>query len=393
MPGVLQGLKILDFTTLLPGPYATMCMADMGSDVLKIVSGSRPDLVDFLPPFITETKLSAIAAQLGRGKRCMALNLKDQRAITIIHKLIADYDILIEQFRPGVMAKLKLAYEDLKKINPGIIYCSITGYGQTGPMRDRAGHDINYIARSGAASYSGKQESGPSLMGIQIADVASGSNNAIIGILAAVINRLHTGVGQHIDISMTDGMIAFNAIAGAGFLAGGREPLRDGEYLNGGSIYDYYKTKDGKYISFGGLEPHFFANFCNTINRPDLISDGIISGNIKEIKKEICEIFLTKTQGEWVEIFNRTDACVEPVLTLAEVFSDTMSADRKMVVDVALPGGGSVTQIGNPIKFSETPVEYGNAGVPGPAHTRDVLVELGYTDQEIDEFAKTGLFS
>lgn len=393
MPGVLQGLKILDFTTLLPGPYATMCMADMGSDVLKIVSGSRPDLVDFLPPFITETKLSAIAAQLGRGKRCMALNLKDQRAITIIHKLIADYDILIEQFRPGVMAKLKLAYEDLKKINPGIIYCSITGYGQTGPMRDRAGHDINYIARSGAASYSGKQESGPSLMGIQIADVASGSNNAIIGILAAVINRLHTGVGQHIDISMTDGMIAFNAIAGAGFLAGGREPLREGEYLNGGSIYDYYKTKDGKYISFGGLEPHFFANFCNTINRPDLISDGIISGKIKEIKKEICEIFLTKTQGEWVEIFNRTDACVEPVLTLAEVFSDAMSADRKMFVDVALPGGGSVTQIGNPIKFSETPVEYGNAGVPGPAHTRDVLVELGYTDQEIDEFAKTGLFS
>ena len=393
MPGVLQGLKILDFTTLLPGPYATMCMADMGSDVLKIVSGSRPDLVDFLPPFITETKLSAIAAQLGRGKRCMALNLKDQRAITIIHKLIADYDILIEQFRPGVMAKLKLAYEDLKKINPGIIYCSITGYGQTGPMRDRAGHDINYIARSGAASYSGKQESGPSLMGIQIADVASGSNNAIIGILAAVINRLHTGVGQHIDISMTDGMIAFNAIAGAGFLAGGHEPLRDGEYLNGGSIYDYYKTKDGKYISFGGLEPHFFANFCNTINRPDLISDGIISEKIKEIKKEICEIFLTKTQGEWVEIFNRTDACVEPVLTLAEVFSDTMCADRKMVVDVALPGGGSVTQIGNPIKFSETPVEYGNAGVSGPAHTRDVLVELGYTDQEIDEFAKTGLFS
>ncbi|KQC11739.1 MAG: carnitine dehydratase [Smithella sp. SDB] len=393
MPGALQGLKILDFTTLLPGPYATMCLADMGANVLKIISGSRPDLVDFLPPFIPETKLSAIAAQLGRGKRCMALNLKDPRAITIIHKLVADHDILIEQFRPGVMAKLKLAYEDLKKINPAIIYCSITGYGQTGPLRNRAGHDINYIARSGVASYSGKEKSGPSLTGIQIADVASGSNNAIIGILAAVINRLHTGVGQHIDISMTDGMIAFNAIVGAGFLVSGRDPFREGEYLNGGSIYDYYETKDGKHISFGGLETHFFTNFCNTINRPDLISGSILPHKIKKIKKEIRNIFLTKTRDEWVDIFSRTDACVEPVLTLAEAFSDTLTVERRMVVKVAMPGGSSVRQIGNPVKFSETPVEYRHAGVSGPAHTREVLIELGYTNKEIDEFKETGLFS
>jgi len=341
MPGALQGLKILDFTTLLPGPYATMCLADMGADVLKIVSGSRSDLVDSLPPFIPKTKLSAAAAQLGRGKRCMALNLKDPRAITIIHKLVADHDILIEQFRPGVMAKLKLAYEDLKKINPAIIYCSITGYGQTGSLRNRAGHDINYIARSGIASYSGKQKSGPSLMGMQIADVASGSNNAVIGILAAVINRLHTGVGQHIDISMTDGMIAFNAMVGAGFLVDGCEPLREKEYLNGGALYDYYKTKDNKYISFGGLEPHFFANFCNAINRPDLIPGGIFPRNIKTIKKEICEIFLSKTQDEWIEIFNRTDACVEPVLTLAEAFSDALTVERRMVVRWLCPAGAA----------------------------------------------------
>lgn len=393
MPGALHGLKILDFTTLLPGPYATMCLADMGADVLKIVSGSRPDLVDSIPPFVPKTKLSSAAAQLGRGKRCMALNLKDQRAVNIVHQLIMHYNIVIEQFRPGVMAKLNLAYEDLQKINPAIIYCSITGYGQTGSLRDRAGHDINYIARSGVASYSGKQESGPSLMGMQIADVASGSNNAVIGILAAVINRIDTGVGQYIDISMTDGMIAFNAMVGAGFLVDGCEPLREGEYLNGGTLYDYYETKDGKYVSFGGLELHFFTNFCNTINRPDLIPGGILPPKIERIKKEIREIFLTKTQNEWVEIFSRTDACVEPVMTLAEAFSDHLTIERKMVVDVALPGGGSVKQIGNPIKFSETPAEYRHAGVSGPAHTREVLIELGYTNQEIDEFAKTGLFS
>jgi len=230
-------------------------------------------------------------------------------------------------------------------------------------------------------------------MGMQIADVASGSNNAVIGILAAVINRLHTGVGQHIDISMTDGMIAFNAMVGAGFLVDGCEPLREKEYLNGGALYDYYKTKDNKYISFGGLEPHFFANFCNAINRPDLIPGGIFPRNIKTIKKEICEIFLSKTQDEWIEIFNRTDACVEPVLTLAEAFSDALTVERRMVVKVALPGGGSVRQIGNPVKFSETPVEYRHAGVSGPAHTREVLIELGYTNKEIDEFKETGLFN
>jgi crotonobetainyl-CoA:carnitine CoA-transferase CaiB-like acyl-CoA transferase len=393
MPGALQDLKILDFTTLLPGPYATMCLAGMGADVLKIVSGSRPDIVDFSPPIVPETKLSALGTQLRRGKRCMALNLKDSRAITIIHQLIADYDIVIEQFRPGVMAKFKLAYEDLKKINPAIIYCSITGYGQTGPLRDRAGHDINYIARSGVMSYSGKKESGPSLVGIQLADVASGANNAIIGILAAVINRLRTGQGQYIDISMTDGMIAFNATVGAGFLLDSREPVREEEYFNGGTLYDFYETKDGKYISFGGLEPHFFANFCNAINRPDLISGGIHPREISRIKKEIREIFFMETRDEWVEIFSRTDACVEPVLTLKETFCDPLTLERKMVVDVALPGGGSVKQIGTPIKFSETPAEFTHAGVSGAAHTREVLIALGYTNQEIDEFEKTGLFS
>ncbi|KIE17963.1 carnitine dehydratase, partial [Smithella sp. SC_K08D17] len=355
--------------------------------------GSRPDIVDFSPPIVPETKLSALGTQLRRGKRCMALNLKDSRAITIIHQLIADYDIVIEQFRPGVMAKFKLAYEDLKKINPAIIYCSITGYGQTGPLRDRAGHDINYIARSGVMSYSGKKESGPSLVGIQLADVASGANNAIIGILAAVINRLRTGQGQYIDISMTDGMIAFNATVGAGFLLDSREPVREEEYFNGGTLYDFYETKDGKYISFGGLEPHFFANFCNAINRPDLISGGIHPREISRIKKEIREIFFMKTRDEWVEIFSRTDACVEPVLTLKETFCDPLTLERKMVVDVALPGGGSVKQIGTPIKFSETPAEFTHAGVSGAAHTREVLIALGYTNQEIDEFEKTGLFS
>jgi crotonobetainyl-CoA:carnitine CoA-transferase CaiB-like acyl-CoA transferase len=172
----------------------------------------------------------------------------------------------------------------------------------------------------------------------------------------------------------------------------GREPVRDEDYLNGGSLYDYYETKDGKYVSFGGLEPQFFTNFCNTVNRPDLISGGVLPKGIEKIKKEIRAIFMTKTRDAWVEIFNRTDACFEPVMTLAEVFSDALTLEREMVVDVPLPGGGSVRQIGHPIKFSETPPEYRQAGVSGGVHTREVLTGLGYTDQEIEEFEKTGLF-
>jgi crotonobetainyl-CoA:carnitine CoA-transferase CaiB-like acyl-CoA transferase len=392
MSGALNSLKVLDFTTLLPGPYATMCLADMGADVLRVVSGSRPDLVDFFPPLVPGTKLSAASTQLGRNKRCMALNLKDPRALKIIHQLIADYDIVIEQFRPGVMAKLNLDFESLIKVNPALIYCSITGYGQTGPLRDRAGHDMNYIARSGIMSYSGKKTTGPGLVGIQIADIASGSNNAVIGILAAVVYRQNTGKGQFIDISMTDGMIAFNAMYGAGFLVDGKDLDREGTLLNGGSLYDYFETKDGQYVSFGGLEPQFFTNFFNTINRPDLIPGGVYPKGVEKIKQEIREIFLTKTRDEWIEIFNRTDACFEPVMTLTEVFRDALALERGMLVEVPLRAGGKVKQIANPIKFSVTPPEYRHAGVTAGTHTREVLTGLGYRDEEIANFEKTGLF-
>ena len=393
MPGPLSNLKILDFTTLLPGPYATMALADMGADVLKVVSGSRPDVVAYIPPFVPGTKMSAAFAYLGRGKRCMTLNLKDSRAIKIVNQLVADYDIVIEQFRPGVMAKFSLDYESLKKVNPSLIYCSLTGYGQTGPLHDRAGHDINYMARSGLMSYSGKKETGPSLTGMQIADIASGSNNAVIGILAAVVHRDRTGKGQHIDISMTDGMIAFNAMFGAGFLVDGKDLARESTLLNGGSLYDFYETKDGHYMSFGGLEPQFFSAFCETIDMPELIPGGVQPKDGVNIKKRVRKIFKTKTRGEWTELFKKVDACCEPVLSLTEALCDAYVVERGMVVEVDLPDGKKVRQLASPIKFSETILEYGNAGTPPGMHTKEVLLELGYKEEEIATFEKTGMFS
>lgn len=392
MAGPLNNIKILDFSTLLPGPYATMCFADLGADVLQIVSGSKPDLADLLPPYIPGAKISAASAYLRRNKRSMTLNLKDPRAIRIVHQLLAEYDIIVEQFRPGVMAKLGLGYENLRPINHSLIYCSITGYGQTGSLRHKVGHDINYISRSGIASYSGKQDSGPTLMGMQIADVASGSYNAVIGILAALSHRHVTGEGQHIDISMTDGMIAFNAAFGAAFLVNGKDMMRGGDLLNGGTIYDYYETKDGRHISFGGLEPQFFTNFYNVIGRPDLISGGIAPPNVAEIKEEVRSIIRSKTLAEWMELFDDTETCVEPVMTLSEVFQDTLALDRGMIVDVPLPAGGTVRQIANPIKFSVTQPEYRQAGSRPGTHTAEILRGLKYTDAEIEAFENTGLF-
>jgi len=393
MSGPLKGLKILDFTTLLPGPFATMNLTDLGADVLRVTSGSRPDLAAFAPPFLAGTDISFTVPYMQRGKRSMTLNLKDPRAVQIVRQLISDYDVLIEQFRPGVMAKFGLDYETLKKIKPDIIYCSITGYGQDSPLSGKAGHDINYLARSGLMSYSGKKNGGPSLMGMQIADVASGSYNSIIGILAAVVYRKETGKGQYIDISMTDGAIAFNAMMGGAYLVDNEEPGRESFLLNGGSLYDFYETKDREYISFGGIEPQFFAAFCEAIGRPDLIESGVVPQNLEEVKQEVRDIILTKTRDEWMGIFDNTDACVEPVLSLSEALNDPHTKKRNMVVELDLPWGGKMRQLSSPIKFSGTPQEYGKAGVPAGTHTREILRELGYADEDIDEFERGGLFN
>jgi crotonobetainyl-CoA:carnitine CoA-transferase CaiB-like acyl-CoA transferase len=228
---------------------------------------------------------------------------------------------------------------------------------------------------------------------MQIADVASGSYNSIIGLLAAIIHRQHTGQGQNIDISMTDGVIAFNAMVGASFLVDGRQPGPEGHLLNGGSLYDFYETREGNYISFGGLEPQFFAAFCQAIERPDLIPGTVSPPNLKQVKEEVRAIIKTKTRDEWTAVFKNWDACVEPVLTLTEALNDPLVVEREMIVDLTLPGGGTVRQTACPIKFSETSPDYKHAGMPVGTHTGEVMHELGYTEEEIRAFEKTGLFN
>jgi len=392
MPGPLDGIKVLDFTTLLPGPFATLLLADMGADVLRIVSGSRPDLVELLPPFIGSSGISSKLAYLGRGKRAITLDLKKSRSREIVHLLIQTYDVLIEQFRPGVMAKLELDYDRLKHVNPKLVYCSLTGYGQSGPMEQRAGHDINYLSQAGVMSYSGRKETGPILSAFQAADLAGGSQSAVIAILAAVVCRNTTGKGQHLDVSMTDCMVPFNALAGTDFLVDGRSPEREGHLLNGGSLYDFYETSDGEYMSFGGLEPKFSAAFLEAIGRSDLVPGGVAPGNLVQVKKEIRAIIRSKTRDEWVRIFREVDACFEPVLTLEEALYSPHSEARGLVVSIPAGDGSTVRQLAHPIKFSKTAPEYRHIGCKPGTHNREVMTELGYPEEEIEQMRQEGVF-
>ena len=351
MAAPLANLKILDFSTLLPGPYATMMLADMGAEVLRIEAPDRVDLAKVMPPF--DGKFSTTFSYLGRGKQTLQLNLKQPESVEKVKQLVQDYDIVVEQFRPGVMDRLGIGYEVLKAINPKLIYCAITGYGQTGPYKDRAGHDINYLAISGVASHCGRADSGPPPMGIQIADVAGGSHHAVMGILAAVIKRQETGEGAFIDISMTDAAFALNAMAGAAALAGGQPQKPESGMLNGGTFYDYYQTRDGRWLSVGSLEPQFSSRLCDTLELGELKSYALSQKpeHQQELKAAIKQKIAERSLAEWQEVFADVDACVEPVLTIEEAAGHPQLKARGMVVDRDRGDGHSQNQLGHPILF------------------------------------------
>ncbi|TLP72572.1 CoA transferase [Pseudomonas nitroreducens] len=383
MNGPLASLKILDFSTLLPGPFASLLLADMGAQVLRVESPTRMDLVRVLPPHVDGT--SASHAYLNRNKRCIALDLKQAEAVEVVKQLVQEYDIVLEQFRPGVMDKLGVGYEALKAINPKLIYVSITGYGQTGPLRDRAGHDINYLALAGVASYTGRRESGPLPLGVQLADIGGGSLHGVMGLLAAVIHRQQTGEGQQVDVSMTDCAFSLHGMAGAGYLAAGVEPEMEGLALNGGSFYDYYRTRDGRWFSVGSLEPQFMQQFCAAIGRPELAARGLSPKPEEQqaLKREIAIEFEKQDFAQWQERFAALDACVEPMLSLAEAVEHPQLIERGVVTRVPNGRGGEQRQVACPIRFSAGLPEPRHIGAALGAHTADVMAELGYTDEQV----------
>jgi len=385
MPGPLASLKVLDFTALLPGPFATMALADMGADVVRVESPTRPDMVRFLLPF--DGDVSAWHGVLNRNKRSLALDLKRPEAVAAVKRLVAagGYDILIEQFRPGVMERLGLGYEALRALNPALIYVALTGYGQTGPLRDRAGHDNNYLALAGTLSYSGRAAAGPPPLGIQVADVG-GAMGALVGLLAAVVQRGATGRGQFVDVSMFDLMVAWQAHLIAHCLVGGETPAPEGMALNGGRAYDLYQTQDGRWLSVGSLELKFWEGFCVAIGRADLIAPGLglDDGEQARVKAAVREAIAARPLAEWIAVFAPLDVCVEPVLTVPEMLAAPQTAARGLVVDVPRPGSGAQRQIASPWRFSEGAAEYRHVGAPLGQHTAEVLRAAGFSDEEIE---------
>lgn len=391
MPGPLDGLKVLDFSTLLPGPFATMMLGDLGAEVTRVVApgrgGVRPDGPQGRPNSMDMT--------LNRNKRSIAVNMKSEASREVIRRLVERADVLVEQFRPGVMDRLGWGYDAARAVNPKIIYCALTGYGQTGPMRDRAGHDLNYLALSGLMSYAGRKDTGPSPFSAQVADVCAGSYNLVVGVLAALYHRGRTGEGQFVDVSMHDGSIALNAISGAEFLKSGYMPGRETELLNGGTLYDCYRTKDGEYLSAGGLEPKFLADFLKGLGLSHLARENdsmFLMADKEKAKQAVAERIATKTLAEWVAVFSKLDACVEPVVNLKGMVEHGQTKDRQMIVEVDDGYGGRVRQIAHPIKFSATPPSYQVAGRQGGADTDAILREIGFPEGEIESLRNAGAF-
>lgn len=391
MAGPLSSLKVLDFSALLPGPFGTMLLADMGAEVVRLESPTRPDMVRALPPM--EDGISVCHAYLNRSKKSLAIDLKKPEGVELVKKLVQEYDIVVEQFRPGVMDRLGVGYEALKAANPRIIYCSITGYGQDGPYKDRAGHDMNYLSIAGITGYNGRKVSGPGPINVQLADVAGGSYHAVMGILAAVIHRQQTGEGQAIDISMTDAAFSMHALTAPPALVANQQPELEATQLNGGSFYDCYETKDGRFFSVGGLEPQFFMQFCAAIGKPELSTKGLVlvPDVVAGVKSEIAQAMKQKTFAEWSVVFAAIDSCTEPVLTFTEACEHPQMKARQMLVDVPKPNGGTQKQIASAIKFSTAKPRYDFIGAPLGAHTDEILGGAGVPAGQLAALRKSGV--
>lgn len=388
----LEGIKILDLSRYLPGPLATQILADFGAEVLKI-EDRKGELGRYLPPMINDT--SARFYTVNRNKKSMGLDLKQAEGKEIFKKLVAEADVVIDQFRPDVMNKLGLGYETLKEINPQIIYCIITGYGLTGPMRDVAGHDINYLNISGITELMGTKDGPPAMCGVQIADTAGGSLHSVIAILLALAAREKTGQGQLCDVSMMDGALSLLSYTIGEWSGGeGNLPKRGDELLTGGyATYNNYECKDGKYVSLGAVENKFWVSFCKKLGMEEYIPLQMNISRQPEIEASIRTIMLTKTRDEWVEFFSNSDICLTPVLTLDEMVQHPQVLARNMIHTLPnfLGSGKDLVCTGIPIKLSETPGETKMVFAKTGEHTDEVLAGIGYSASQIEQLHKDSI--
>lgn len=388
----LEGIRVLDLSRYLPGPFCTQILADFGAEVIKVEDPRGGDLGRTLTPCIEGE--SARFPTVNRNKKSITLDLKQEAGKEIFRQLVTNADVVVDQFRPGVMKKMGLDYDALKKINRGIIYCAITGYGWTGPMKDAAGHDLNYLNLAGVTGMTGVYKGRPAMSGVQIADIAGGTLYSVIAILLALASREKTGEGQLCDVAMLDCSISLLAYTLGEWAGWGRLPEMGNDVLTGGyACYNVYECKDGKHVSLGAVEDKFWAEFCQKLDRAEYIKPQWNPALQQDIQADIRAIMMTKTRDEWVEFFAHNDICFTPVLTMEEMCNHPQVIAREMILK--LPNfkgtGRDIPLTGVPIKMSGTP---GEAVLTFPKlgeHTDIILAQAGYSRDEIDVFRKSGI--
>jgi alpha-methylacyl-CoA racemase len=399
----LDGVRVLDLSRLLPGGFCSLLLADFGADVVKVEDTGMGDYIRWSPPYyegVHESARSALFLALNRNKRSIRLDLKQERGREVLLRLVRDYDVLLESFRPGVLDRLGVGYERMREENPGLVYCAITGYGQDGPKRDASGHDINYLGLIGLLGLTGERGGPPVQAAGQIADVGGGALMAAFGIMTALRERDGggpgsaaggSGEGQLVDISMSDGALSWLALVAAAYLADGVVPHR-GELPLAGSLICYrpYECSDG-WVTLGALEPKFWQNFCRGVGREDLIASQFERPG-SEAHTAVKEIFSARSRAEWTAFAQEHDCCLEPLLELDEALQSELARAREMVVQIEQPGAErEVEQLGIPVKLGRTPGEHGR--LPGPMlgeHTEGVLLAAGYSQAELDELLRCG---
>lgn len=387
----LIGLRVLDLTRLLPGPFAGQMLTELGAETLKIEEPGLGDGSRTLPPLVNGVGAAFLA--INRGKRSVALNLKSPGGREALLRLADHADILLEGFRPGIMARLGLAHETLLERNPRLIICAITGYGQSGPYSQRAGHDLNYLGYAGVLSHLARSGAPPPLPGVQLADVAGGALMGVIGVLAALVARGVTGRGQIVDASMLDGSVALAPLLISTALAGLAEPLPGAGMLTGALPgYNIYETADGRYVTLGALEPKFWGEFCQRVGRADLAPRQFPrdAADHDEVTREVAAIFRTRTRDEWLALLADTDACLGPVNTLAEALADPQIQARGVIARGAGDAGPLLRSV--PL-LSDTPARLLGAAPALGADTAGALAEVGYSPAEIAALQASGAIS
>lgn len=388
----LEGIKVLDLSTMLPGPFCTMILADFGAEVIKVEAVKGGDLFRGGVPKIEDT--GGAFFQVNRNKKSITLNLKSDEGKEIFYRLAKDADVVIEQYRPGVVKKLGVDYETIRQINPKIVYCSLSGYGQTGPYRLLSGHDLNYISYAGILGLTARKGQTPTIPGVQIADIGGGALYATIGIMLALMGVKQNGVGQYVDTSMMDGAISWLPVLATDYFVKGVSPKpAEGILIGQNACYEVYETSDGRYISIGAIEPHLWANFCDKIGKEEFKAWQRDLSKQDEMFAYLRDLFKSKTQAEWIEELTGVDCCWAPVLNLEEVFHDPHAIARDMVFEMEDPQGkyGKVKEIGSAIKLSETPARRELFPPRKGEHNSEYLKQIGYTDEEIAAFAANGV--